>query len=74
MTAGGIDQGIGQGQFCLGCTEIMSPRARQLFADCSGLHAGYGGRGESRAGVRAFAAKVDFAELSQHVSWSGAGI
>jgi hypothetical protein len=74
MTTGGIDQGIGQGQFCLGCTKIMPPRARRLFADCLGLRAGYAGRGESRASVRAFAAKVDFAELSQLVCWSGAGI
>jgi hypothetical protein len=73
MTAGGIDQGIVQGQFCLGCMEIMPPRARRLFADCSGLRAGYGGRGESRAGVRgvrAFEPEVDYAELSQHVCWS----
>jgi hypothetical protein len=37
----------------------------------------YGGRGESRAGVRgvrAFAAKVDFAELSGHGYWSAGGV
>jgi hypothetical protein len=45
-------------------------------ADCSGLHAAYGGRGESRTGVRgvrAFAPKVDFAELSRHGYWSAGG-